>query len=285
MNSTLKSILACLGNSPIVSIDKINQMCGTNVIVKLEKTNPGGSIKDRPAVYIIDYAERNGLLSPGGTIIESSSGNFGISLAMIGAARGYRVIILVDPKATATNIALMKAYGAEVIVVDKKDDSGSYHKTRIQLANELATQIPNAYRPDQCFNVLSCFAHKHSTAQELLEQTDGGIAGAVAAVSTGGQIGGLAEYFSEQPRKYVLAAVDAYGSTIFGGAAHAYKSLALVLAGRRQISLTSIKLITYTASKMKWHISLPERYAEMKGYWLAFLPARYCWRHSHFLVN
>src|SRR5450830_1699406 len=109
MNSTLKSILACLGNSPIVSIDKINQMCGTNVIVKLEKTNPGGSIKDRPAVYIIDYAERNGLLSPGGTIIESSSGNFGISLAMIGAARGYRVIILVDPKATATNIALMKA--------------------------------------------------------------------------------------------------------------------------------------------------------------------------------
>ena len=223
MNSTLKSILACLGNSPIVSIDKINQMCGTNVIVKLEKTNPGGSIKDRPAVYIIDYAERNGLLSPGGTIIESSSGNFGISLAMIGAARGYRVIILVDPKATATNIALMKAYGAEVIVVDKKDDSGSYHKTRIQLANELATQIPNAYRPDQCFNVLSCFAHKHSTAQELLEQTDGGIAGAVAAVSTGGQIGGLAEYFSEQPRKYVLAAVDAYGSTIFGGAAHAYK--------------------------------------------------------------
>ena len=223
MSSSLKNILACLGDSPIVRIDKINKICGTNVIVKLEKTNPGGSIKDRPAVYIIDYAEKSGLLVPGGTIIESSSGNFGISLAMIGAARGYRVIILVDPKATETNIALMKAYGAEVIVVDKKDDSGSYHKTRIQLANELATQIPHAYRPDQCFNVLSCFAHKQSTAQELIQQTDGGIAGAVAAVSTGGQIGGLAEYFSQQSKKYVLAAVDAYGSTIFGGAAHAYK--------------------------------------------------------------
>ena len=223
MRPNQKNILACLGDSPIISIDKINRLCGTNVVVKLEKTNPGGSIKDRPAVYIIDYAERHGLLSPGGTIIESSSGNFGISLAMIGAAKDYRVIILVDPKTTETNIALMKAYGAEVIVVDQKDDSGSYHKTRIQLANELAMRIPGAYRPDQCFNVLSCFAHKQSTAQEIFDQTDGDIAGAVAAVSTGGQIGGLAEFFSEQSRKYVLAAVDAYGSTIFGGTAHAYK--------------------------------------------------------------
>ncbi|WP_186648126.1 cysteine synthase family protein [Fluviispira vulneris] len=217
------NILECTGNTPIVNIEKINKFCGTNVQVKLEKTNPAGSIKDRAAKYIIDYAEENNLLKPRGTIIESSSGNFGISLAMIGAARGYKVIILVDPKATDVNVGLIKAYGAEVIVVDKKDDAGSYHKTRIQLANELARKIENSYRPDQCFNILSSIAHKETTAKEIFEQTQGEISGVVAAVSTGGQIGGIAEYFAEKSTKYYITCVDAYGSSIFGGESHSYK--------------------------------------------------------------
>ncbi|RDH43770.1 PLP-dependent cysteine synthase family protein [Zooshikella ganghwensis] len=161
------NILDSLGNTSLIHINKINQFLNTNVLVKLEKENPGGSIKDRAATFIIEQAEKSGLLQPGGTIIESSSGNFAISLAMIGAIKGYRVMVLVDPKTTKTNIALMKAYGAEVIVVTEKDDTGSYHKTRISKANQLARENEKSYRPDQCFNVLSSVAHYNSTAKEI----------------------------------------------------------------------------------------------------------------------
>ncbi|MDE9483928.1 cysteine synthase family protein [Xenorhabdus bovienii] len=218
-----KNITDNMSETPLVNIEKFNRALGTNVIVKLEKNNPGGSIKDRAAVFIIEQAEKKGFLRPGGTIIESSSGNFAISLSMIGAAKGYRVIALVDPKATETNKALMKAYGAEVITVTEKDDTGSYHKTRIKLANELAREIPGSYRPDQCFNVLSSVAHYHTTAREIHAQTGGNIAGIVCAVSTGGQIGGIAEYFSKHLPEAKVICVDAYGSSIFGGPSHAYK--------------------------------------------------------------
>lgn len=218
-----KNIIDGVTPTPLINIAKINKLLGTNVIVKLEKTNPGGSIKDRAAIYIIEQAERKGQLLPGGTIIESSSGNFAISLAMIGAVKGYKVIALVDPKATKTNTSLMKAYGAEVITVTEKDDTGSYHKTRIKLANDLARDIPNSYRPDQCFNVLSSVAHHQTTAREIHEQCADNLAAVVCAVSTGGQIGGIAEYFSEHLPDVKVACVDAYGSSVFGGPSHAYK--------------------------------------------------------------
>lgn len=218
-----ENIIDGISETPLVGLAKINKILGTNVIVKLEKNNPGGSIKDRAATYIIEQAEKNGQLRQGGTIIESSSGNFAISLAMIGAAKGYRVMALVDPKATETNKALMRAYGAEVIIVTEKDDTGSYHKTRIKLANDLAKEIPNSYRPDQCFNVLSSIAHYHTTAKEIHKQTNGEIAGVVCAVSTGGQLGGVSEYFSRNLPKVNIVCVDAYGSSIFGGPSHAYK--------------------------------------------------------------
>ena len=123
-------VLSTIGKTPLVRLNNITSPDESEVVLKYEKVNPGGSIKDRPANYIIMEAERRGLLKPGGTIIESSSGNFGVSLAMIGAAKGYRIIILVDPKTTETNLALLKCFGAEVIVVTEKDDCGSYHKTR-----------------------------------------------------------------------------------------------------------------------------------------------------------
>lgn len=223
MSFAKKNIIDGLTVTPLVTLSKINKAMGTNVIVKLEKNNPGGSIKDRAAAYIIEEAEKKGQLKPGGTIIESSSGNFAISLAMIGAVSGYRVIALVDPKATETNKALMKAYGAEVITVTEKDDTGSYHKTRIKLANDLSREIPGSYRPDQCFNVLSSLAHYHSTAKEIHEQTYGQIGGIVCAVSTGGQIGGISEYFNECLPDVKVTCVDAYGSSVFGGPCHAYK--------------------------------------------------------------
>lgn len=219
----IASILDTIGNTPLIAIPNTNRANEGQVLFKYERSNPGGSIKDRPALYIVQEAERRGWLKPGGTIIESSSGNFGISLAMIGAARGYRVIILADPKTTSANLALIKGFGAEVIVVTEQDDSGSYHKTRISLANKLAREIEHAYRPDQCFNLLNGEAHFHSTAREIMAACPGNIAAFVTAVSTGGQLGGISGYMKTYAPEVRIVGVDAAGSTVFGGQAEAYR--------------------------------------------------------------
>ena len=217
------NILQTIGHTPLVQLTNSTAVDEGRVFLKYERNNPGGSIKDRPALYIIEQAEKLGLLKPGGTIIESSSGNFGISLAMIGAVKGYHVIILVDPKTTSTNLALLKSFGAEVIVVTQQDDSGSYHKTRISLANQMAREIKNSFRPDQCFNVLNRQAHYKNTAQEILDDCNNEIDMIITAVSTGGQLGGISKYIKEHMPSVKIVGVDAEGSAIFGGEAHAYR--------------------------------------------------------------
>lgn len=220
----IATILDTIGRTPLITCPNTNQADAEGqLLLKYERYNPGGSVKDRPALYMVREAERRGLLRPGGTIIESSSGNFGISLAMIGAARGYRVIILVDPKTTAANVALLKAFGAEVVVVTEQDDSGSYHKTRITEANRLARDIEHSFRPDQCFNLLNSEAHYASTARELLEALGDRLAVFVAAVSTGGQLGGVSRYLKTFAPHVRVIGVDAVGSTVFGGEAHSYR--------------------------------------------------------------
>ncbi|GGM48931.1 cysteine synthase [Longimycelium tulufanense] len=206
----------------MVRLQRLTGAHDAPVLVKLERSNPGGSIKDRPAWHIVRQAEEDGRLGPGGTIIESSSGNFGISLAMIGAARGYRVIIIVDPKTTATNLAMLRTFGAEVIVVDEQDDTGSYHKTRIALANKLHREIEGSFRPDQCFNPLNARAHYRGTAVELVDQAGPELAAVVLTVSTGGQLGGVSRYLREHAPQVHVVGVDAIGSTIFGGTSGPY---------------------------------------------------------------
>ncbi|WP_281890486.1 cysteine synthase family protein [Paenibacillus sp. YYML68] len=219
----ISTILGTIGDTPLITIPNSNRKDEGQVLFKYERYNPGGSIKDRAAMYIIEEAERRGLLKPGGTIIESSSGNFGISLAMIGAAKGYRVIILVDPKTTSSNLALLKSFGAEVIVVTEKDDCGSYHKTRISLANKLAREIDNAYRPDQCFNLLNSEAHYKSTAREIVDACSGRLKVFITAVSTGGQLGGISRYLKAFAPEVQVIGVDAVGSAIFGGHSESYR--------------------------------------------------------------
>lgn len=215
-------LLETIGNTPLIELRNTTASTEGRLFFKYERGNPGGSIKDRPALFIVTEAEKRGLLKPGGTIIESSSGNFGISLAMIGAAKGYRVIILVDPKTTATNLALLKCFGAEVVIVTEQDDSGSYHKTRISLANKLADEIPDAFRPDQCFNLLNSTAHYQGTAREIFADCPDNIAAIVAAVSTGGQLGGISRYTKTYRPDVKVIGVDAVGSSIFGGESHSY---------------------------------------------------------------
>jgi len=219
----ITTILETIGHTPLLAIPNTNRPQEGQVLFKYERYNPGGSIKDRAAHYIVREAELRGLLKPGGTIIESSSGNFGISLAMIGAAKGYRVIILVDPKTTAANTALMRAFGAEVIVVTEQDDCGSYHKTRIALANRLAREIDDAFRPDQCFSLLNSEAHYRSTAREIASGCSGRVQSVVAAVSTGGQLGGISRYLKKHVPGARIVGVDAAGSAVFGGPAQSYR--------------------------------------------------------------
>jgi len=219
----IQQLLRTIGNTPLIRLQNCTKATEGELLIKYERYNPGGSIKDRPAIHIIEEAERRGWLQPGGTIIESSSGNFGISLAMIGAVKGYHVIILADPKTTSANLALLRAYGAEVIIVTEQDDSGSYHKTRIALANKLANEIANSFRPDQCFSLLNGEAHYRSTAREIVEACDGQLHTLIAPVSTGGQLGGIAKYLKEYLDEVNIIAVDAVGSTIFGGEAHPYR--------------------------------------------------------------
>lgn len=236
------TILATIGQTKIVSL-KESTYYDSTVLVKLERTNPGGSVKDRSALYLIEEAERTGKLIPNGTIIESSSGNFGISLAMIGAAKNYRVIILVDPKTTSTNLRILKAYGAEVIVVTEKDDLNSYHKTRIALANKLHQEIPNSFRPDQCFNILNSEAHYHSTAKELLAQGQS-LDYVIVSTSTGGQLGGISEYFKQNSPHTKIIAVDIEGSSIFGGPSHGYLMPGMGL-GWTPNNIRDISLVDY----------------------------------------
>jgi 2,3-diaminopropionate biosynthesis protein SbnA len=220
--NTLPTLLETICNTPVARISNLTRQLDAEIVVKLESANPGGSLKDRAAWHILRTAEQSGLLHPGSTVIESSSGNFSIALAMIGAIRGYRVIAVVDPKITSTNRSLLEAYGAEIIVVHEQDDSGSYHKTRIALANRLHAEIANSFRPDQCFNLQNGEAHFISTGPELAQQIGSGLRYVVCSVSTGGQIGGISQYFAKHDPSVRVVGVDVHGSAIFGGPAHPY---------------------------------------------------------------
>lgn len=221
MRHPTKTITDCVGSTPLFALQNVVGTADAQLLVKWERANPGGSIKDRPALHIVNSAERLGLLAPGGTIIESSSGNFGISLAMIGAARGYRVIVLVDSKTTLANLRVLEAFGAETIIVDEPDDTGSFHKTRIVLANQLARKIDGSFRPDQVFNLLNSQAHYLTTGPELLDEC-GRLDVVVGTVSSGGQLGGLSRYLREYAPKVAVVGADAHGSAVFGGPSAPY---------------------------------------------------------------
>ena len=214
------SILHAIGNTPLVKI-KFDSL--GSVYAKLEYLNPGGSIKDRSALYMIEYAEKTGLLKPGGTIIEASSGNQGISLAMIGAARGYKVIITTTSKFSQEKLQTIKAYGAEIVMCPQTsfiDDPNSYQST----ARRLQETTPNSFMPNQYFNPVNAQAHYSMTGPEIWNQTNGTITHFFAAAGTGGTVYGAGKYLKEQNPAIKVIAIDAansYHST--GGNPKPYK--------------------------------------------------------------
>jgi cystathionine beta-synthase len=215
------SILDLIGETPLVRFNRVEIPEGVDVVVKLETTNPGGSSKDRPALTMIDAAERDGSLQPGGVIVEPTSGNTGVGLAIVAAQRGYRCIFVMSDKMAPEKVTLLKAYGAEVIVCPTAvapDDPNSYYST----AERLTRETPGAFRPDQYSNPANPLAHYQTTGPEIWRDTDGTVTHFVAGAGTGGTISGVSKYLKEQNPVIRVIAADPEGSVYSGGAGRPY---------------------------------------------------------------
>jgi cystathionine beta-synthase len=188
-----ESALELIGETPVVRLSRLEPELRTALVAKVEFLNPGGSVKDRPAVAMIDAAERDGVLRPGGTLVEPTSGNTGLGLAMVGALRGYKVIAVMPDKMSREKIDTLRAFGAEVVVCPTAvppDSPQSYYR----VADRLAEEIDGAFQPNQYFNLANPDAHYRSTGPELWRQTGGRVTHLVAGVGTGGTISGVGRF-------------------------------------------------------------------------------------------
>lgn len=204
-------VLGTIGNTPLVRLNRIVGDLPCTVLAKVEFFNPGGSVKDRIGVSMIEAAERDGRLKPGGTIIEGTSGNTGAGLAIAGIAKGYRCIFTTTDKQSQEKIDVLRAFGAEVLVCPTNvapDDPRSYY----QVARRLARETPNSVYLNQYDNPANAEAHYETTGPELWEQTDGKITHYVAGAGTGGTISGTAKYLKEQNPDVQVIGVDPFGS-------------------------------------------------------------------------
>ncbi len=207
------TILTTIGETPIVRLRKITRDCRATVLVKLEYFNPGGSVKDRIAVAIVADAEAKGLLKPGGTIVESTSGNTGLGLAMVAAVKGYRAIFCMPDKVSTEKITLLKAFGAEVVITPTAvppDSPESYY----EVAKRIVRETPGAYLANQYHNPANPEAHYRSTGPEIWRQTGGAVDHFVAGMGTGGTISGTARYLKEQNPRIRVYGADPVGSIL-----------------------------------------------------------------------
>ncbi len=216
------SVLDLIGNTPLVRLDSVARGYAPTILAKVEYLNPGGSSKDRIAVRIVDAAEREGLLKPGGTIVEPTSGNTGIGLALVAQQRGYRCVFVCPDKVSDDKHNVLKAYGAEVVVCPTAvapDSPESYYS----VSDRLAREIPGAFKPDQYSNVNGPLSHYETTGPEIWRDTEGRVTHFVAGVGTGGTISGAGKYLKEvsDGRVQVIGA-DPEGSVYSGGTGRPY---------------------------------------------------------------
>ncbi len=206
------NITQLIGKSPLIALHNMKKLyeLESNIFVKLESLNPGGSVKDRIAKAMIEGAEKEGLLQPGGTIIESTSGNTGIGLALVAAAKGYRIILTMPEVMSVERRALLKGYGAELVLTPGQDGMGG----ATAKAKELLASIPGAFMPSQFTNPKNPLAHYTTTAVELYEDIDGNIDAFIAGIGTGGTISGVGKYLKEKNSTIHIVAVEPSGSPI-----------------------------------------------------------------------
>jgi cystathionine beta-synthase len=217
----VESILDLVGNTPLVRLSKVTEGLRPLILAKLEQLNPGGSVKDRIGLSMLEDAESRGLLRPGGTVVEPTSGNTGHGLAMAAAIKGYKMIFVMPDKMSAEKISLLRAYGAEVVICPtnvERESPQSYYS----VAERLTREIPGAFQPNQYFNPRNPEAHYRTTGPEIWRQTDGRITTFVAGVGTGGTISGVGKYLKEQNPAVRVIGADPEGS-IFSGEIAPYK--------------------------------------------------------------
>ena len=209
----LNSVLETIGNTPLIKLNRVVAHVPALVLAKVETYNPGLSIKDRIADKIIIEAEKQGLLKPNGTIIECTSGNTGIGLAMVAAVKGYKIICTVNDKQSKEKIQMLRSWGAEVVVcpanVQPNDPRSNY-----SVAERLSNEIPFSYWVNQYENVNNPLAHYETTGPEIWDQTEGKITHLVASTGTGGSLSGSARYLKERNKDIKIWGVDAYGSVL-----------------------------------------------------------------------
>ncbi len=215
------SLLDLVGDTPMVRLDRIGRGLDCHLLAKLEFLNPGGSVKDRPAVAMVAAAEQAGLIGPGGTIVEPTSGNTGVGLAIVAARRRYRCIFVMPDKMSQEKIALLRAYGAEVVVCPTTvapEDPNSYYS----VADRLAGEIPGAFQPSQYHNPENPKSHELTTGPEVWRQTAGRVTHFVAGIGTGGTITGVSWYLKAQNPGVQIVGADPEGSVYSGGSGRPY---------------------------------------------------------------
>ena len=206
-----QNILDVIGNTPLVKINKLNPNTKVLLLAKLEFLNPGGSIKDRIAPYMVDLAEKKGKLKIGGTIVEPTSGNTGVGLALVAAIRGYKTIFVMPDKMSEEKRNLLRAYGAKVVITPtavSPEDERSYYK----VSNKLTQDLHGAFKPDQYSNPGNPQAHYETTGPEIWEQTEGKVTHVVIGMGTGGTISGVGKYLKGKNPKIKIIGVDPVGS-------------------------------------------------------------------------
>ncbi len=222
MGRLYNTVLEAIGKTPLIKLNRLTEFLTAAIYVKAEYFNPGGSVKDRIGIKMIEAAEREGRLKPGATIIEATAGNTGVGLALVAAIKGYRCIFVMPDKMSEDKISLLKAYGAEVVITPTfvpPDSPDSYNG----VADRLCREIPGAFRPNQFENPNNPLAHYLSTGPEIWEDTDGKVDVFVAGMGTGGTISGAGKFLKEKNPNIIIVGADPEGSILSGDSPHSYR--------------------------------------------------------------
>jgi cysteine synthase len=208
-----KTILQTIGKTPLVQLNKLTQDTGATIVAKVEARNPGGSVKDRICLSMIEEAEKQGIIKPGATLVEPTSGNTGIGLAMVAAVKGYKLILTMPETMSIERRNLLKAYGAQLILTPGPEGMGG----AIKKAEELIAKTPNSFMPQQFKNLANPKNHRETTGPEIWEDTDGKVDILVAGVGTGGTITGIAQYIKPLKPDFKTVAVEPSASPVLSG--------------------------------------------------------------------